>query len=400
MSCLCRRRRTNSLLLFKYAAVAPLWGITALIVGCGDGGGTAIGRATEGAPQYAYATDFFGGKVWEYGITPSGSLVPLRTPTVKAGINPSAIATDPSGHHLYVANEGAGPQGSSPGTISQYSIGRDGTLTAMPMQATGATPTAITIDATGHYAYVANFADGDGISPHVGGVSQYTIAASGALVPMTPATVDGGVGTSAVALHPTAAFAYVANYTEGTIMVFALGRDGAIGPTPLSTVQLAGTDPKPLPNAMIIDPTGAYLYVANFGNSTIGQFSIDGVTGALTAMATPYLSQSVRTLTLHHTAGADYVYAVDYKSGQVVEYKIGSSGNLVAVPPVVTVCGPECPNFIAFDQTGNYAYVADRTAAAISQLKVDAATGVLSAQTPATVPTGKNPLYIATANAW
>jgi 6-phosphogluconolactonase (cycloisomerase 2 family) len=400
--------------LFKSAAAPPLFGISALLAGCGDGGGAGVGRAAQsvlaeeqpdaslaaGAPQYAYATDFFGGKVWEYGITPSGALLPLRTPTVAAGINPSGIASDPTGHYLYVTNEGPGPQGAAPGTISQYSIGKFGTLTAMPKQAAGATPTSITVDPTGHYAYVANYADGDAINPHIGSVSQYTIGAGGALMPMTPATVDAGIGTSAVALHPTAAFAYVVNYIDGTVMVFAVGSGGVLGTTPISTVQLAGTNPKPLPGSMIIDPTGAYLYVANFGNSTIGQFSIDGATGALTPMAMPYVQQSVRTLAVNHTAAANYVYTVDYTSGQVVEYKIGTRGNLEAVPPSVMVCGPNCPNFIAFDQTGNYAYVADRTAAAISQFKVDGATGALTAQIPALVPTGKNPLYIVTTKAY
>jgi 6-phosphogluconolactonase (cycloisomerase 2 family) len=260
-------------------------------------------------------------------------------------------------------------------------------------------PCNITIDSTGRHAYVANFADGDGLNPGVGSVSQYTIDAGGALVPMTPATVKAGIGTGVVALHPTAAFAYVANYTDGTIMVFTVGSGGALGTTPVSTVQLEGDDPKPLPNSVIIDSTGTYLYVANFGNSTIGQFSIDGATGALTAMAAPYLSQGARSLTLHHTAAADYVYIVNYASGHVVQYRIGKGGNLEALAPILMVCGPQCPNFIAFDQTGNYAYVADRTAAAISQFKVGP-TGALSAQTPAAVATGKNPLYIVTSKAY
>ena len=218
--------------------------------------------------------------------------------------------------------------------------------------------------------------------------------------PARQASVNAGIGTAVVTLHPTAAFAYVANYTEGTIMVFAVGNGGALGTKAISTVQLAGTNPKPLPTAMIIERTGAYLYVANFGNATIGQFSIDHATGALTALTTPYISQSVRSLTLHHTPTADYVYTVDYTAGQVVEYKIGTDGTLVAVPPVLMVCGPQCPNFIAFDQTGSYAYVANRTAAGIAQFKVDGTTGALSAQTPSTVATGKNPLYIVTSKAY
>ena len=73
-------------------------------------------------------------------------------------------------------------------TISQYTIGTDGSIVLFPrwrnIVATGLTPKTIAVDPTGHYAYVANAYDGT--------VSQYTIDANGSLSPMNPPTVPIG----------------------------------------------------------------------------------------------------------------------------------------------------------------------------------------------------------------
>ena len=68
----------------------------------------------------------------------------------------------------YVANAGSS-------TISQYTVGSSGALTAMATAsiATGTTPYSVTVDPTGHYVYVANYLSGT--------VSQYVVGSSGAV---------------------------------------------------------------------------------------------------------------------------------------------------------------------------------------------------------------------------
>ena len=97
------------------------------------------------------------------------------TGKVAAGTNCYSVTVDPDGKYAYVAN-------SASNTVSQYTIGADGSLTAMTPAtvATGFYPIFITIDPTGKYAYVVN-TDSDSIS-------QYTIGANGSLAAMTPAT--------------------------------------------------------------------------------------------------------------------------------------------------------------------------------------------------------------------
>jgi 6-phosphogluconolactonase (cycloisomerase 2 family) len=78
-------------------------------------------------------------------------------------------------------------------TVSQYTVGADGSLSPMSPATvvTGTTPRFITVDPTGSYAYVANINGNT--------VSQYAISTGGALVPMSSPTVATGPYPIAVA---------------------------------------------------------------------------------------------------------------------------------------------------------------------------------------------------------
>src|ERR1700722_16940154 len=68
------------------------------------------------------------------------------------GTNPYGLAIDPSGAHLYTANTGSN-------SISEYSIGSDGSLTELsssPLGEVYSAPLALLVDRSGKYLYVAN----------------------------------------------------------------------------------------------------------------------------------------------------------------------------------------------------------------------------------------------------
>jgi 6-phosphogluconolactonase (cycloisomerase 2 family) len=138
--------------------------------------------------HFAYATSTDGSTVLQFSIGPSGALTPLNPATVATGLrniydSPSSVI-DPSGKYLYVT-------GYVTSAVSQFEIGADGLLTPMnpatvaipgPGPAVSnpddAFPYAIAIDKTGHFVYIAC---DDGV------VFQYSIGASGGLLPLTPA---------------------------------------------------------------------------------------------------------------------------------------------------------------------------------------------------------------------
>ena len=102
------------------------------------------------------------------------------------------IAVDPSGNYAYTAN-----CGSTSEAISQFTVGADGTLTAMtPASVAGASAgTNIQVNASGTHLYMTSGTSGSGNV-----VLQYSIGANGALAPMTPAAVKAGDSPNALVL--------------------------------------------------------------------------------------------------------------------------------------------------------------------------------------------------------
>ena len=104
-------------------------------------------------------------------------------------------------------------------TISQYSIGTDGSLSLAATVPAGGFPRSIAVDPTSTYVYVANYNDGT--------VSQYRIGTGGALTPMATPTVTVNTAYS-VSVAPSGRFAYVASFSGNSVSQFAIGADGSL----------------------------------------------------------------------------------------------------------------------------------------------------------------------------
>jgi len=132
------------------------------------------------------------------------------------------------------------------------------------------------VDQAGKYLYVAN--QGDGTA--VGTVGQYLINSDGSLT--NTATMNAGKRPAGITIHPNGLLLYVANKTDGTISGYAIdATTGAL--TPLTPTTLpTGT----APSSVTIDPLGQALYATDRANSVIYQFTINSTTGALTPMTT------------------------------------------------------------------------------------------------------------------
>jgi len=189
---------------------------------------TAI--AIDPTGKFLYITSGIDNTVSQYSIGTDGSLTPMSTATV-ATSSPSAITIDPAGKHAYVTSNAGN-------TVSQFLIGTTGSLTPMstPSITTGSAPTGLTIDPTGQYAYVTNSGNNINVqSSGNGTVSQYTIAANGSLTPMATATVATGVIPKSMAIDPTGQYVYVVNYGT-SISQYAIGANGGLIPLATPTV--------------------------------------------------------------------------------------------------------------------------------------------------------------------
>ncbi len=171
------------------------------------------------------------------------------------------------------------------GTISQYSVQASGALTPMTRAtvATGPQPYQIAVARDGHSLYVTDeHFIVESSETREGSVSQFTIGPDGSLAPKTPATVPAGVEPKGILISPSGANLYVADSTEtGQLSQFSIGPDGTLA---AMTPSAIGAGRQPYGLAVGLD--GRHLYVSNSAEYTIGEYEIeDG--GALRAMSLP-----------------------------------------------------------------------------------------------------------------
>ncbi len=108
--------------------------------------------ASDPTSTYVYATDFASSKVMGYTVASNGGLTALAGSPFSAGNQPTSIAVDPSYPFAYVTNY-------ADSTVTAYSMS-SGALTRIGTYATGLQPVAIGIDpSTNHFLYTANFLD-------------------------------------------------------------------------------------------------------------------------------------------------------------------------------------------------------------------------------------------------
>ncbi len=136
------------------------------------------GITVDPTSAYAYVSNINGNTLSEYGISASGTLSSLNPASVPTGTEPVFLAFDPTGKYAYEANYTVDVS-SAQGTVSQYTVGTAGQLTPLSPATVlaGIGPGWIAFDPFGKYAYVVNL--GNGTLP--GSVSEYAIGTDGTL---------------------------------------------------------------------------------------------------------------------------------------------------------------------------------------------------------------------------
>ena len=304
---------------------------------------------------YAYVVNYNGGSlgsIAQYTIGSDGSLTPMSIRTVSAAGNDTQyISADPSGKYIYVSNI-------TSNTVGQFMIGSDGTLTAM------STPTVAMGDLSGGKLYYP----------------------MGSLV------------------HPNGKWFYVTNNQNGTVNAFTLGMTGSL--TSMTTTTLTdpfdASNPKQAisPYAIAIDSTGKYAYViSQVGNSTanaiISQFNINQTTGALEYNNSTMMGSTFITpwdIKIASIASGQYVYVTNHQNSTLWEYSINSDGTLTSIGTLsVSSASGAAAHTISIHPSGKYAYVtmlAGTPNTVIAQLNINQSNGTLSLMSTPAVSAG------------
>jgi 6-phosphogluconolactonase len=157
--------------------------------------------------------------------------------------------------------------------------------TATAGYASGVQPSAIAEDPTGRFVYVTDKAANQLIG--------YTVLNGGTLLPMVNGPFATGLYPVALLVDPRGEYIYVSNYNAKTISAYALNVSNGTPSGVAGTNVTTGTGP----NAIALDPAlGIYLYTSNFQEASVSGEQLNPGTGVLSGIQnTPYPSDASPT---------------------------------------------------------------------------------------------------------
>ena len=353
--------------------------------------GSAVNLTVSTGPvpgnHFAYVSNGSDATISAYSLGLGGALTALPSSpiAVAGGSSLQEIHIDPSKTYIYVVSRGTEQ-------IYGYAINpTSGVLTAVPGSpfATGSNPESFTFDASGAYVYVDNVIDDT--------VSGYALnAANGSLTALPGSPYALTTGSQPAQMTRAGNFLYVVYQASNTVEVLPINTgDGSL------TVGVAGspfaTDTGPF--TVATDPAGTVLFTGNAGSGggSISSFQIDSSTGVLTQ----FTSGVSIAIPVNNDIAIDpqgkYLFVTERNIGGVVDvYPIDTTSatgldGAVAGSPFAT--GGNNPNSVNFDSSGQFVYVGNDASATVSEFTLSA--GVLTPIAGSPVAAGNGPDFIA-----
>jgi 6-phosphogluconolactonase (cycloisomerase 2 family) len=305
------------------------------------------GGAHAGAPKarFAYVTSC-GDAVVQFKVGRNGLVTPNSPATEGAGSCPAALATIKlkNKRFLFAAN-------ANDGTVSQYLIAANGTLSPLTPAAFGLSPEAsftayITVDPKGRYAYVTDFGPD---------IVQLKVNPDGTLTTNTPPSVIAtGARTVAPLADPSGRFLYVTEFGNNIVLQYKIGSEGTLTPNTPASIDSGGN-----PRNLAITQSGKFVYVPNLDDGTISQYTRnpDG-TLANNSPATFNLPSGAGPIQVVINQKGTYAYATDEYLHVVYQFKINHDGTLAANSPTSVPIATSA-ELMTLDSGGKFAYVAD-----------------------------------------
>ena len=244
--------------------------------------------------------------------TSSGALSEVLPRTTIAGSAPSSMVTDSSGGFLYVANQGSND-------VESYSVGSDGSLTFASSASVASSPSGLVLSSSGNLLFVT--------VPNFSLIYAFTVS-SGALTPVAGSPFQVANGVASVAINPAGTFLYAPNFAANTISGFSILTGGVLSvlqKSPYGNTTTALNNPV----ANVVDPTGKFLYVANFASTTISIFDVSS-TGDLTPKTGASGSAGTNPFFFTIDPSGKYMYVGNEGSKSITEFTLNSDGTLTS----------------------------------------------------------------------
>jgi 6-phosphogluconolactonase len=330
--------------------------------------------------------------IYRFEMDPSTGAFIRQTLVAKTS-NPSWIVIHPSKKYLYAVNEIVNQES---GSESAYAIEpATGSLTLLnAVRSEGSGPAHISLDGSGKYAFVANYAGGT--------IAVLPIMEGGRLGAAVDVHRDvGSMGTRSATHAPSGSFAISGHDAPHAHMIAAdprnrfvlavdLGQDriyvyrfdassGKLGP--LEPAPYVSFPPGDGPRHFVFHPNGQWIYVLCEESSTIAFFHYAAMDGTLSLQQTlsslpEGFAGTNFTSEVVLSPDGQFLYAANRLHDTIAICAIDSMGRLKPVGEVSTM--GDYPRHCTFDPSGRFFYVCNQRGDNITCFKADRETGLLS----------------------
>lgn len=317
---------------------SSLLGIAALALttGCGNffvyPGSTGTG-GTSTTGDYVYVANANTSNLAGFAVG-SGSLTAVANSPYALTVSPTAVAINPANTLLYVAGGAA---------IYAYAIQSTGALSILSSGSPVAAATVASMDISPDGQWLIALDRNPGV------IDEYKINAStGTLTAQTASySAIGTVVPQAIKISPNAQLVFAALGTAGDLALPFNTASGAISTG--TQFPLTGNQSD---NALAVDPTSTYLYIARSG--TNGGLAVDTISGgALSPVSSsPFAAGTQPFSVTLNKAGTD-VYVANRSDGTISGFSIGSLGALTALTGSPYSAG-SLVTALAVDNSGSY----------------------------------------------
>jgi 6-phosphogluconolactonase len=233
-------------------------------------------------------------------------------------------------------------------------------------------PSFIALHPTGRFLYSVNRGNSQALT-NSGSISAFSIDPSnGKLSPLNE-QISYGSGPCHVSTDATGKLLFVSHYNEGTLMVFNISENGAVGAL-TDSIRYTGhsinqqRQEKPHIHAAIISPDNRFLFVTDLGTDRIYCFQFNTSTGKLTPAEQPYTEVKAGSGPRHFTfhPNEKYAYLVEELTSSICAFSYDKhSGKLNILKDQITSLPPDfkvtnSSADIHIDPSGKYLMMSNR----------------------------------------
>lgn len=289
----------------------------------------------------------------------------------------------------WIAYVGTYTQGFSRGIYSLRYDPQSGALTPIALAAQTVSPSFLAARPDGRVLVAVNESRRYNGVLNSGSVTSYAIDPASGDLTLVNAVPSRGADPCHVTFDRTGRWLFVANYSGGSISVFAVAENGTLSDATQIVQHENPSNANPVRqdashvHSVDISPDNRFLYVSDLGKDQILVYNFDVATGRLTPHTAANLKPGSGPRHIAFSRDRRYLYSLGEMSATVTTFRHDdATANMEELQTIPTLphgyIGEKSGAEIAVDPTGRFLYATNRAHNSIAAFSIDGEQGRLT----------------------